>query len=132
MAGNVAEWTYFTAEDQSTGATVPYGTSSFILGGSFKSKKPSTQLAGSVGSLASEGVWADDLGFRVVFDTNRGNSIAITKTSIARKQNKIRSFKTKNRHFKKSVFLYVILTLPKRLFSKNHGPQKRPKSSISI
>lgn len=75
LSGNVYEWTYFKAEDQSEGANVPYDSFKFYMGGSFKTVDPA-YLSSWMRSLAQDTVWADDLGFRVIFDSTRGNSIA--------------------------------------------------------
>ena len=76
LAGNVYEWTYFKAEDQATGATIPYVDRKFLMGGSFKSQDPAYLSTWLRRGGAHYNVWADDLGFRVIFDRTRGNSIA--------------------------------------------------------
>ena len=76
LGGNVYEWTYFKAEDQATGATIPYTTSKFIMGGGFKTQEPGFLSTWFRFGLFSDATWADDLGFRVIFDQTRGNSIA--------------------------------------------------------
>lgn len=76
MAGNVFEWTYFKAEDQSEGATIPYTNGKFLMGGSFKTIDVAFASTWFRFGMASSGVWSDDLGFRVIFDETRGNSIS--------------------------------------------------------
>jgi len=76
LAGSVWEWTYFKAEDQSAAATIPYDPYKFLVGGSFKTKNPGFLTTWYRYGYFASGVWADDLGFRVIFDKTRGNSIS--------------------------------------------------------
>jgi len=74
MAGNVYEWTYHQSEDEAGAPNAP--TYRFVLGGSYKTTEPLYATSWYRRLRGAESDWADDVGFRVVFDQNRGNSIS--------------------------------------------------------
>jgi formylglycine-generating enzyme required for sulfatase activity len=75
MTGNVSEWTYFIAEDETEGATLP---SEFrhIMGGNFSTRSYAASTTWARYGVGSEGLWGSDIGFRVVYDVTRASSFA--------------------------------------------------------
>lgn len=75
MTGNVAEWTYYREEDQTDGVTLP-SSQRAIKGGSFATRSYAAASSWGNWGTGGEGVWAADIGFRVVYDNSRALSFA--------------------------------------------------------
>jgi formylglycine-generating enzyme required for sulfatase activity len=77
MSGSVYEWTYFIEEDQAAGSTLPNNGFRYIMGGSYGTTNFSGAAVWNKGRISySESVFAADLGFRVLYSSNRAQSIA--------------------------------------------------------
>ena len=71
MTGNVFEMTYFTAEDEATGSTIPFAPYKFRMGGSYSTRSFAISSNWSRYGQQEDGAWSAGLGFRVVYDRTR-------------------------------------------------------------